>query len=145
MPQLQPISVKQARITVEGLSDIFFTSISGGKYTKESVKYNDGNNGIEKTFSGMVNIEALTLGKPFDPVNDASIATFIKTARSTSKTYTITVQPVASEVAATNLGKTITYTGCTLMSYTPAKFDRDGSGLAKVEMMFEVNELPTYG
>lgn len=146
MPQLKPISVKQARITVSGLNDIAFTSISGGKYSREEIKYNDGVNGIERTTAGMITIEALTLTKPHDPVNDKSIAKFMNDLQKSGNFVTITVNPVNSDVAGTDLAGAVstTYTGCTLISYSPPKFDRNGSGLAMTEVMFAVSQMPTY-
>jgi hypothetical protein len=146
MPQLKPISVKQARITVAGLNDIAFTSISGGKYAREEIKYNDGVNGIERTSAGMISIEPITLTKPHDPVNDKSITKFINDLQKSGNFVTVTVNPVNSDVAGTDLAgaASTTYTGCTLISYSPAKFDRNGNGLAMVEVMFAVSQMPTY-
>lgn len=146
MPQLQPISVKQARIFVNGISAPF-TSISGGKYGREEVKYNDGVNGLEKTYMGMTAIENLTLGKPFDPVSDKDILAFIANQRSATTGFTVTVSPVNADIAGSPLAGagTITYTNCALVSYMPSKFDRSGTGLAMIEMVIAVNSLPTYG
>ena len=74
MPQLIPISSKQAKIFVRGINAPF-TSISGGKYSREEVKYNDGVNGIEKTYPAMTSIENLTLTKPYDPIADKRCST----------------------------------------------------------------------
>lgn len=146
MPQLQPISVKQAKIFIGGVSAPF-TSISGGKYSREDIKYSDGVNGIEKTTPGLITIEALTLTKPFDPVSDKEIASFISNQRNAKQSFTVTVNPVNADAQGSPLAgaTTITYTGCVLLSYTPAKFDRNGSGVAMIEMTVQTNELPTYG
>lgn len=144
MPQLQPISMKQARVTISG-SNTGFTSISGGKYSREEVKYNDGNQGIEKTFVGMVAIEQLTLSRPYDPVAEKEIVTFVNNQRTAQQGFTVTVQPVSADVAGTAIGTGVTYTGCVLVSYTPAKFDRNGNGLAMTELVIQPTNLPTYG
>ena len=146
MPQLTPISSKQAKIFISGVSSQF-TSISGGKYSREEVKYNDGNNGIEKTFAAMTTIEGLTLTKPYDPIADKEITAFINTQRLNGKPITITVNPVNADVQGTPIAGagTITYSDCTLVGYTPAKWDRQSTGLAMIEMSFAVNSVPTYG
>lgn len=146
MPQLQPISQKQARIFVNGISAPFI-SISGGKYSREEVKYNDGVNGMEKTYMGMIVIENLTLGKPFDPVSDKDILAFVIAQRSATTGFTVTVSPVNADAQGSPLAGagTITYTNCVLVSYMPAKFDRAGNGLAMIEMVISCNSLPTYG
>lgn len=146
MPNLTPITQKQARIELSALPGIFWTSIKGGKLTKESVKYNDGSENLIKTTGGIAEIEDLTLAKPHDPAQDGAIAAFI-TAQSASKTpFNVVVTPVATDVQGTAIsgGKPITYSNCTFLAYTPAQFDRDGTGLAKVEMMIAVNAIPSY-
>lgn len=144
MPQLSPVSVKQARITLSG-SNTPFTSISGGKYSREDIKYSDGNVGIEKTFVGMVSIEALTLTRPYDPTAEKEIVAFVNSQRTAQQGFTVTVQPVSADVAGTAVGTGVTYTGCVLVSYTPAKFDRNGNGLAMTELVIQPTNLPTYG
>lgn len=146
MPQLQPLSVKQAKVFISGISAPF-TSISGGKYTREDIKFNDGVNGMEKSTAGMITIEALTLTKPFDPISDKEIAAFIANQRNAVAGFTVTVNPVNADAQGSPLSgaTTITYTGCILLSYTPAKFDRNGNGLAMIEMTVQPNQLPVYG
>jgi hypothetical protein len=142
MAQLQPVSTKQARITISNMGDLKFTSISGGKFSREEVKYNDGNTGIERTHPGFVSIEPLTISKPYDPLTEKVIDAAIKLG---NKVFTIEVQAVTAESSTgSNIGGSVLYNNCILMAYTPAKFDRDGSGLARTELMFAVNELPRY-
>lgn len=146
MANLSPITQKQARVIVSALPGVFWTSISGGKYSHEEVKYNDGNAGLTKTYFGMAEIEPITVKKPYDPVNDGAIQAFASAQRSSKTPFNVTVQPVNADVAGSNLAgaKAITYENCTFLSYTPPQFDRDGSGLAMVEMTFAVNSLPSY-
>lgn len=143
---LTPITTKQAKIEISGLPAIYWTSIKGGMMSHEEVPYNDGQAGIEKTYTGLMKIEPLTLSKPYDPVNDTAIHAFISKQRSSKTIFNVTVTPVNTDVAGSPVsgGKPITYSNCTFIGYTPAQFDRDGSGLAKVEMKIAVNALPSY-
>lgn len=146
MANLQPISQKQARITISALPGVFWTSIDGGDMSHEAVKYNDGTNGQEKTFTGMLSISDITLMKPYDPTNDRIIQDFISGQRSRPTPFSVAVTPVAADLQGSLLqgGQGVTYPNCVFISYKPAKFDRDGSGIAKVEMTIAVNSLPTY-
>ena len=143
---LPVISQKQARITISGLTKIFWTSIKGGELTQEEVVYNDGNLGIEQTYTGFTKIGKLTLSKPFDPVGDKALQTFIKEQATKKTTFNITVTMVESDVAGTPLSgaSDITYNNCIFLGYVPPNFDRDGTGLAKCELMVACNSMPTY-
>lgn len=146
MANLNPVSQKQARIIVSAMANTFWTSISGGKLSHEEIKYNDGNAGLEKTFAGMVSIEPLTLTKSYDPVADKEIQSFVKAQQRTKTPFNVTVSPVQADIAGSLIpgGQGVTYEGCTFISYTPATFDRDGTGIAKVSLMVAVNALPSY-
>lgn len=143
---LNPVSNKQARIIVSGIPGIFWTSISGGELAHEEIKYNDGNAGLEKTFAGMVSIKPLTISKSYDPVADKVIQSFIKAQQSNKTPFNVTVSPVQADIAGTLIpgGQGVTYEGCTFLSYMPATFDRDGTGIAKVSIIVAVNSLPQY-
>jgi hypothetical protein len=146
MSNLKPLSQKQARIQISALQGIFWTSQKGGKYSHEEVKYNDGSQGLELTLAGMVSIEPLTLTKPHDPINDATLQNFLTAQRSNRTPFNVTITPVNSDVAGSAMAgaRAITYNNCTFISYTPPQFDRDGTGLAKCELVVAVNSLPTY-
>lgn len=146
MGQLQPITQKQSKIEVSALTGIFWTSIKGGKMSHEEVGYSDGQAGMEKTFTGLMKIEPITLTKPYDPVNDKAIQTFLNSQRATKTAFNVTVTPVNTDVAGSPLpgGQPQTYSNCMVLSYTPAQFDRNGTGLAMVELVLAVNSLPTY-
>ena len=143
---LKPITNKQALIVVSGLPGIYWSSNKGGKMAYEEVGYNDGQTGIEQTHTGMMKIEPLTLSKAYDPVNDAAIQSFITAQAANATPFNVTVTPVNPDVAGTPIagGRPMTYPNCKVLSYTPPQFDRDGSGLARCELMVAVNSLPTY-
>ena len=147
MAQLQPITMKQAKIEISApLLGIFWTSIKGGKMSHEEVSYNDGAQGLELVFTGLTKLENITLTKPYDPVNDAAIHSFISSQRSAKTAFSVSVTPVNADIAGSPIsgGKTIIYNNCTFISYNPPQFDRDGTGLAKVEMVIGLNSLPTF-
>lgn len=146
MAQLQPITTKQAKIEISSLMGIFWTSIKGGKLSQEEVVYNDGAQGLDLTLTGSSKLEHITLIKPYDPVNDSQIHTFISGQRATKVAFSVSVLPVNADVAGSPVagGKPITYNNCTFISYNPPQFDRDGTGLAKVEMVLALNSMPTY-
>jgi hypothetical protein len=148
MAQLQPISEKQARITISALPGIFWNSIDGGEYETDQIEYNDGNKGIMRKFQGFTKIGDITLVKPYDPVNDAAIQTFLSTQRSKATPFNVTVQPLNADVAGSAMAgaKAVTYPNCGFVSYKPAKFDRSGnsSSLATVELTISVNDFPSY-
>ena len=146
MAQLTVITQKQAKIEIDGLQGIFWTSIKGGKLSHEEVSYNDGAQGLELVFAGLIKLENITLSKPYDPVNDKAIQDFIEKQRKTKTTFNVKVTPVNADIEGTPIsgGAGTIYNNCMLISYMPPQFDRDGTGLAKVEMVLGLNSLPTY-
>jgi hypothetical protein len=146
MSNLKALSSKQARIQISALQGIFWTALKGGKSSREEVKYNDGAQGLELTLAGMTSVEPLTLTKPYDPVNDAALQNFLTAQRANATPFNISITPVNSDVAGSAMAgaRPITYNNCTLLGYTPPQFDRDGTGLAKCEIVVAVNSLPTY-
>jgi hypothetical protein len=146
MPALVPITQKQTKIEISALQGIFWTSIKGGKLSYEEETYNDGVEGLAKTYSGMAKIEPITISKPYDPVNDGNIQKFITDQKANRTPFSVTSTPVNADLAGTAIqnAKAITYNNCVFMGYNPPQFDRDGSGIAKVELMFAVNSLPSY-
>lgn len=146
MAQLTAITSKQAKIEIEGLQGIFWTSIKGGKMSLEEVSYNDGAQGLELVLAGLTKLENITLMKPFDPVNDKRLTDWIAGQRATKTTFSVKVTPVNADVAGSAIqgSKDITYNNCMFLSYNPPQFDRDGTGLAKCELVLGLNSLPTY-
>lgn len=98
MPQLQPITAKQAKVEISALQGIFWTSKKGGNMKLEEVPYNDGAQGIEKTLTGFTKIENVTLSKPYDPVNDGAIQAFVSAQRSAKTPFNIAVTPVNADI-----------------------------------------------
>jgi hypothetical protein len=143
---LAPISQKQAKIVISAIPGIFWTSNKGGKLSREEVKYNNGQTGLEQTYVGFSMVEPLTLSKPYDPVADKAIAAFVTTQRSNGTPFSITVTPVQADVAGSPLAGAVgvTYPNCVLTGYKPADFDRNGQGLAMIEVTVAVNGIPTY-
>ena len=146
MAALQPISQKQAKITISAIPGVFWTSIDGGKQMREEVKYNDGSAGQEKHYVGFTSVENLTLTKPYDPAGDVAVSTFVTGQRGSNVPFSVTVTPVSADIGGSPLAGAngVTYPNCVLISYKPAKFDRDGTGLAKIELVIAVNGTPTY-
>lgn len=146
MPQLTAVTSKQGKIEISDLQGIFWTSIKGGKLSLEEVNYNDGSQGLELVLPGFTKLENITLTKPYDPVNDATIHTFIAAQRVTKTPFSVVVTPINADIAGSSIsgGRSITYNNCTFLGYTPPQFDRDGTGLAKCEMVLGINSLPTY-
>lgn len=143
---LKPITQKQAKVVISALQGIFWTSIDGGKQSREEVSYNDGQLGLEQTYLGFTIIEAITLVKPYDPQGDAAVTSFVTTQRSNNVPFSVTVTPTQADVAGSPIAGAVgvTYPNCVLVSYKPAKFDRNGNGLATVELVIRVNGVPTY-
>ena len=132
---LQPISVKQFLVTIGGQS-FTFQSKKGGKIQWTEETYNAPDQGVEYKHHSFQKMDNLTLTKLFDPAADRALITWSNTITQNRAPFTVTVQPVQSDLAGTVYpgGGTFIYTGCELVSITDPESDRDGSGLAKLEL-----------
>ena len=133
---LQPITVKQALITIEGIT-AYFTKVSAPKEKREDVSYNDGQRGQTFKVTGFVELENITLSKSFDPVQDKALVAWYKARKNTlDQAFSVTVQPVTADVQSTPItgGGTFVLSGCKVVSFKYPEFDRLGSGLAMLEI-----------
>lgn len=132
---LAPISTKQFLVTISGQSFVF-QSKKGSKISWTEETYNAPDQGIEYKHHSFQKNDNLTLTKLFDPVADKTLITWGNTITATRTAFTVSVQPVSADLAGTAYpsGGTFIYTGCELVSITDPESDRDGSGLAKLEL-----------
>lgn len=147
MPSLlKPISQKQAVITISSLRDIYWTALRGGKVTREKIKYSDGRQGITQTFVGFLELENLTLMKPFDPAKDKSVIKWCRDQVDKPTPFNVAIQPVKSDLAGTPFegSSQILYSNCSLGDFKLPEWDRNATGLAMVEIEVIFNALPTY-
>lgn len=144
MANLNPISVKQARITASFYPQAFWSSKKGGTVKSDEVAYQDTNLNIGQTLAGTVKIENITLSKVHDPVADSALIAAITALQKAPKAFSVTVQPVKSDVQGTALGKLTTYPNCQLLSFVPPDYDREGSGVAMLSITVAVNSMPTF-
>lgn len=82
------------QITIEQLPNVYFTSFSGFKETKESGSYNDGvSNRTRYTDGGIFSVENVTFEVPFDIETSNQIEAWVNTFRD-GGVVDITVRPV---------------------------------------------------
>ena len=145
MANLQPITVKQTRITVKGCPG-FWSSHDGGEVDKESVKYFEPAANLQKTIAGVASVSDLKLKRLFDPNVDKATIEWILGQMAEPEPFNVVSQPVNADVAGTPIagGGTFTYPNCTILKYTPPKFDKEGKSLAMIEITVAVNQIPTY-
>jgi hypothetical protein len=146
MAKLQPITQKQAVITISDLPDVFWLSSKGGKVNTEKVPYNDGKQGIIQTFTGFLSLTALTLMKSFDPVADKAVVAWFNKQKATPTPFNVAIQPVKADLAGSVFdgSSQILYSDCLLGDYQLPEFNRDSTGLAMIECEVLFNTIPTY-
>jgi hypothetical protein len=146
MSNLKPISQKQAIITISDISDVQWRSVSGGKVTRERIKYDDHKTGLEQTFVGFSSLEELTVVKNFDPTADAKVFNWAIGQNAKPTIFNVAIQPVKTDLLATPFegSKQILYSNCTLAEYLFPNWDRESSGLAVVTLTIIFNTPPTY-
>lgn len=144
MANLQPVSVKQARMVASFYPSAFWSSADGGDITADEISYTDTNTNLKMTLAGVLGVGKKTLKKVHDPVVDAPLLAAITAQFKSAKPFSVTVQPVKNDVEGTALGSLTTYPNCTLLGFKPPKYDREGSGVAMIEIDVAVNSMPTF-
>jgi hypothetical protein len=146
MGNLKPITQKQFLVTISDLpNDTYWTSVKGGKASRDKEEYNDGKEGIHKKLAGFITLESLTLMKPFDPDQDGAVIDWIKKQMTEPTEFSVAVQPVSANLVATNRGRQIRYEQCTLFDFKFPDVDRQSSAVANLEIVIEYAVLPSYG
>ncbi|MBW4558428.1 MAG: hypothetical protein KME59_21385 [Trichormus sp. ATA11-4-KO1] len=143
---LNPISQKQAIITISDISGVYWKALNGGKVAREKIKYNDGKQGIEQTFVGFLSLEDLTVMKNFDPKEDGVVINWVEQQVANPTPFNVAIQPVKSDLVGSPFdgAKQILYSNCQLADYKYPTWDRESSGLAVFELVLIFNSLPTY-
>jgi len=143
MANLKPITVQNFIVTVNGATglsgNILFTKASAPSFSRPEVAYNDGQTGQTLATFGFSTREKLTLSKPYDPVQDEALELWAQKEvenANADTAFTITVQPVTSDIAGTPIAsaKARVYTGCVVTRLRVAEVDRTSSSLAMLEI-----------
>lgn len=94
LQDIEPISSADYLVTIEGLKDIYFISLSGGEEEIERPSYTDAYASAKRTAkTGRVMISDVTIRKPYDPLKDQPLYAFIAEHRS-GKDCQISARPV---------------------------------------------------
>lgn len=135
MADLQPLSIKQWLVTLDGVTG-YFTKATAPKATKGEVSFNDGSTGIERTHLDFIKYEKITISKPYDPAADGSLIEWANTAFEEGTKFTVTMQPVKADQLGSPIdgAKTIAMAECQLASFKYPEVDRGGSGLSMLEL-----------
>lgn len=140
-----PISVKQARLVCSFLPNVTWSSTDGGDIAADPIKYQDTALNIQKTIGGTMSISNRTLKKVHDPSADSAAIKSILAQFESGQSFSMTVQTTRADVKGTALGGLTTYPDCTLLGFKTPNYDRDGSGVATIEIEIAVNAMPTFG
>lgn len=143
--KLQPIGQQQFQVTFSDPGEraeynLYFNKVSAPKISRTSESFNDGATGQTFEHLGFVKYENITLTKLFDPIADALFVKWLQDRITKGgENFTIVVTPVESTKDAPKISGAVTwnYIGCQLVSYSAPEIDRDGTGIATLEM--EVN------
>lgn len=139
MAQLAPLSVRQYIVILNANLKTQWNKCTGGKQSRDTQEYNDGQTGQTKNLLGFIKNEMLTLSKPFDAVQDKALLNWVndQMAKDVSNNrFTVTVQPVQVDLKGTVISGagTFQFTNCQLVSWTKPEADRDGSSVSTLEL-----------
>ena len=143
MANLRPVTVQNFVVTISGASGLsgtfLFTKATAPRFSRVEAPYNDGQTGTEQMTFGFAKRDKMTISKPYDPVNDATLEAWAQDMMEKPKDnseFTLTIQPVQSDIAGTALpsAKARVYTGCQITSFRGNDVDRGGSGVAMLEI-----------
>lgn len=94
LQDIEPLSSADYIVSIEGLKDTYFTSLTGGEEEIERPTFSDAWSGTKRTArTGRSMISDITLRKPYDPLKDQPLLAFITEYRS-GKDCTISARPV---------------------------------------------------
>jgi len=142
MPNLKPVANRQFIAVIDGVQ-VSIQKVSAPKVSLMSDKYNDGVTGVERTHLSFISYDNVTLTCLYDPTTAENLFDWVLGAIKDSKTFTVTIQPVQSDLEGSPLGaaKSLQLLGCQVASYKHPEMDRSGSGLAMMEVEVAVESI----
>lgn len=130
---LKPLSVKQFAITIEGQS-YNLQSKKGGKVSRFADNYVDPVDGTQRTHLSYTQRENIVLTKLYEAETDDALLTWLKGQMDTPTPFNVSAQPISTGLKSTATGKALIYNNCQVVSYRDPEADRDGTGLAMIEI-----------
>jgi hypothetical protein len=143
LQDISPISNSDYLITVDGLTNIFWTQFSGIKATFKRASFNDGLSNLTRMAEGgLKEYQPVTISKPFDPEKDQPVFDFIKTNEGGSE-FSLVLRPVrkVSDAQGSNTfrgNKAWFLSGCKISSWSNAEGvdTSDGSKVTTLQIEF---------
>ena len=141
MANLKPLSQKQFLVEIDKLAGAKFTKATGLEETFDEAEYNDGSTGQQFTHLGMLKLGSVTLGKPFDAEADQAIYDWFQEYKENRGDFAVTITPILPTLEAKQVpgSKSLILQGCQVKRFKYPDADREGSGLA----MLELEVIPT--
>lgn len=135
MADLQPISMKQWRATIDGVQ-AYFTKVTAPKETFGETEYSDGQTGQTLTHTDFIKIEKVTLSKPYDPVGDKALVDLYINYKKKRELKTISLEPTNADLERTKISgaPTIVLNQCQITSFTWPEIDHTGTGMSMLVM-----------
>lgn len=139
--RLKPITQHDYLVTISGYES-YWTKFSGVEITTEETKFNDGIAKVNRTILATMQHENVTLEKPYDPINDATLIEQIQALRFQQQDLTITIEPVYRGVdGPERIGdKSWTLQGCQIIRFKMSEADTEASDTSMMELELSVDE-----
>lgn len=139
MPVLTEAQFRVTLVIDGQAAQYYFTTKSGGEWSKESQKYPLGDRSEMKSIQGIPQVSDLTLGAPFDPEvhDDLSVAL----QKRCTELIQIVVESIRICPTEEVVGKRYTYQDCDPVGFTPPQVNRGGSAPATWEATFSAARL----
>lgn len=136
MANLKPVQQRQFLVTIDGLQ-AFFTKATAPKETRGSSTYNDGETGITRKHLGFLELDDVTLSKPFDPAQDKALVEWWNKQKEDPSNVTVSIQPVKADTKGSPIpgASTLMLTECQVASFTYPAVDREADGMAMLEIV----------
>lgn len=133
---LHPIQQRQFLVFIDGVQ-AYFTKVTAPKETRPRSNYNDGEKGLTRKHIGFLELDDVTLSKPFDPAQDKALIQWWEEQKKNPQPVTVTIQPVNTDVEGTPIqgAGTLVLTECVAAEFTYPSVDREADGMAMLEIL----------
>ena len=141
--KIKPVTVSHYLVTMQGMSDVFFTEFSGIKEKTSTIEVPDGQRRRKYKIRGMKTLEPCTLAVQYDPDVHAPLISRYEELRNTGEEFTVTVTPTNDTDEVEARGKSFILNGCYVTGFEIGEVDRSSETISMIRLDFEFDTYTT--
>jgi hypothetical protein len=139
---MRPISSSNFSVILPVAGNVTFTRCSGKSVAKATSDVPNPQTGMMETITGYRKIQDVQLGKPYDPVADRALITWLTQQESDNQplfSFTVTPVNIDGQNSPISGGSSWTFTDCKVVNYSLPDVDLGSANPSMISITISVN------